>query len=75
MNGAELPNGSILYVEPAISKNSNDQNPSLQPEALTPEPDPVKDEGSNVTALHDQGLDKSDDPNDSDDLDEFFESL
>jgi hypothetical protein len=74
MNGAELPNGSVLRVEPAVgSKNSIDQDPSLPTEALTSEPVPGKEEAPNVSLP--QELGKSDDPNESDDLDEFFESL
>jgi hypothetical protein len=77
MNGAELPNGSVLHVEPAISKNYNDQNSSPLPDALTHKGTIAKEkeEEFNVTAPSEQRHDISHDHNGSDDLDEFFESL
>jgi hypothetical protein len=77
MNGAELPNGSVLRVEPAISKNYNAQNSSPLPDALTPEETIVKEkeEEFHIASPREQWREISHEPNGSDDLDEFFESL
>ena len=77
MNGAELPNGSILRVEPAKSKDFG--GGSIQPkhenhndstEQQVDEPSNVKKHEPLSTALSSDNI-----SGDTDDLDDFFDSL
>lgn len=74
MNGAELPNGSILHVEPAVYKLEE-----VPKDASTLVADLVRlphENMSNATLPPPVEKSGTSDPTgDSDDLDEFFDSL
>jgi hypothetical protein len=68
MNGAELPCGSVLQVEPADSNYSQKQRPAEESERSAKE--------SEIVPPHDESKPESKtEVQPADDLDEFFDSL
>ncbi len=77
MNGAELPCGTILHVEPATDSTSTGKadtaTTSTPPEPLEQKM-ATKEVSGTLTTLHLNDNHNIDD-GDADDLDEFFDSL